>query len=61
MKAPTADMDTILDKRDKQIKQVIKVLAHLPVDQQIAIVCMWMSVEEVDRMLKRITKKELTP
>ncbi len=44
-------LDETIKRRDEQITRVIRSLRHLPVAEQVAILCMWMSVEEVDEML----------
>lgn len=49
-------LDDIIDRRNDQITRVIKALGHLPTESQIAIICMWMSVDGVDEMLKTLEK-----
>jgi hypothetical protein len=49
-------LDDIIDRRNNQITRVIKALGHLPTERQIAIICMWMSVDGVDEMLKTLEK-----
>lgn len=49
-------LDETLDKRSRQINRVVSALSHLPVDRQVATVCMWMSIDEVDEMLKTLEK-----
>lgn len=49
-------LDDIVDRRNAQIMRVIKALEHLPTERQIAIICMWMSVDGVDEMLETLEK-----
>jgi hypothetical protein len=49
--------DATLDRREKQIARVIAVLEGIPRERAIAILCMWMSVADVDRMLATLEVK----
>ena len=44
------------DKRNTQLIRAVKALKNTKKEEAIAILCMWMSMEQVDHMLKTLEK-----
>jgi hypothetical protein len=46
------DLDRTLNKREEQLRRLLKAHALMPREQSIAIILGWMSIDDVEAMLK---------
>ena len=46
------DLDRTMAKREEQLQRLLKAHAHMPRERSIAIILGWMSIDDVEAMLK---------